>query len=73
MMVRECGSRRDASLAKQSRGQKMRSAIQSNVLGVSIDKDARHGSMGVMKYLKESCYHRIKYSEANSLAALMRK
>ena len=51
----------------------MRAAIQSNVLGVSIDKDTRHGSMGVMKYLRESCYHRIKYSVANSLAALMRK
>ena len=51
----------------------MRAAIQSNVLGVSIDKDARHGSMGVMKYLRESCYHRIKCSVANSLAILMRK
>ena len=73
MIVQEGGSRRDASLAKQSRDQKMRSAIQSNVLGVSIDKDARHGSMRVMKYLRKSCYHHIKYSVVNSLAALMRK
>ena len=29
--------------------------------------------MGVEKYLVESCYHRIKCSVANSLAALMRK
>ena len=45
MMVKEGGLRRDASSAKQSKGQKVQSAIQSNVLGVSIDKDARHGSM----------------------------
>ena len=73
MMVQEGGSKRDASLTKQSKGQKVRSAIQSNVLGVSIDKDACYGSMGVIKYLRESCYYRIKYSVANSLAALMRK
>jgi len=45
MMVQEGGLRRDASSAKQSKGQKVQFAIQSNVLGVSIDKDARHGSM----------------------------
>ena len=45
MMVQEGSSRRNASSAKQSKGQKVWSTIQSNVLGVSIDKDARHGSM----------------------------
>ena len=76
MMVQEGGPRRDASLAKQSRGQKVWSAIQSNVLGVSVDKDARNGSMGqrgAMKYLRESYYHRIEYSVTNSLTSLMRK
>jgi len=60
MMVREGGPRRDASLAKQSRGQRVRFAIQINVLGISIDKDACHGSMGAMKYLRENCCHCIK-------------
>ena len=58
---------------KQGRGQKVRSAIQSNILGISIDKDACHGGMEAMKYLRESCYHRIECSVVNSLAALMRK
>ena len=76
MMVKEGGLRRDASSAKQGRGQKVQFALQGDVLGVSIDKDAHHGSMEqrrAMKYLRESCYHRIKYSVTNSLAALMRK
>ena len=73
MMVQEGGQRRDTSSDKQGRGQKVRSAIQSNILGISIDKDACHGGMEVMKYLRESCYHRIEYFVANSLAALMRK
>ena len=73
MMVQEGGPRRDASLDKQGRGQKVQPVIQCNVLGVSIDKDARHGGMGAMKYLRENCYHRIEYSVANSLTALMRK
>ena len=73
MMVKEGGLRRDASSAKQGRDQKVQFALQGDVLGVSIDKDTRHGSMGAMKYVKESCYHRIKCSVANSLAALMRK
>ena len=38
-----------------------------------MDKNARHGGMGVIKYLRESCYHHIKGSVVNSLAALMRK
>ena len=36
--VREGGLRRNASSAKQSRCQKVWSAIQSNVLGCPIDK-----------------------------------
>ena len=61
---------------KQSRGQKVRSAVQSNVSGGSIDKDIHHESTRqreVMKYLRENCHHRIEYSTANSLAALMWK
>ena len=61
---------------KQSRGQKVQSAVQSNVSGSSIDKDIHHESTRqreVMKYLRESCYHRIKYSTINSLTALMWK
>ena len=73
MMVKEGGLRRDASSTKQGRCQKVQFAIQSNVLRVSIDKDARHGSMRAMKYLRESCYYHIKCSVTNSLAALMRK
>ena len=33
----------------------------------------RTGQMGAMKYLRESCCHRIECSVTNSLAALMRK
>ena len=76
MRAQEGGSRRKVSLAKQNRGQKVWSAIQSNVLGNSIDKDSHHGNMGqrgAMKYLRENCYHRIECSVTNSLAALMRK
>ena len=73
MIAREDGLRRDASSTKQGRGQKVRSAIQDNVLGISVDKNARHGSMGTIKYLRENCYHSIKGFVANSLAALMRK
>lgn len=73
MMVQEGGLRRDASLDRQGKGQKVRPVIQSNILGVSIDKDARHGGMGAMKYLRENCYYHIECSVSNSLAALMRK
>ena len=74
--VQEGGPRRNASSTEQSRGQKVRSAIQSNVPGDSIDKDTHHESTGqreTMKYLRESCYHRIECFVANSLAALMWK
>ena len=76
MRVQEGGPRRNASLAEQSRGQMVWSAIQSNISGDSIDKDIHHESTGqrkAMKYLRESCYHRIECSVTNSLAALMRK
>ena len=68
--------RRSISLAKQSRGQKVCYVIQSDVSGISINKDMhceRIGQIGAEKYLRESCYHRIKCSAANSLTALMRK
>ena len=75
MRVQEGGPRRNASSAEPSRGSKMWSVIQGNVPGDSIDKDTHHESTGqreVIKYLRESCYHRIKCSIANFLAALMR-
>jgi len=49
---------------------------KSNVPGDFIGKDIYHESTRqrkVMKYLRESCYHRIKYSATNSLATLMWK
>ena len=76
MMVQKGGLKRNASSAEQSRCQKMWSAIQSNVSEDSIDKDIHHertGQREAMKYLRESCYHRIECSAANSLAALMWK
>ena len=50
--------------------------IQCDILGNSTDKDMHYeriGGMGVKKYLRENCYHRIECSIANSLTALMRK
>ena len=38
-MFQECGPRRNASSTEQSRGQKVRLAIKSNILGNSTDKD----------------------------------
>ena len=72
--VREGGPRRNAFSAKQSRGQKVWSAIQSNVSVYPIDKNTYHESTGqreTMKYLRESCHYCIKCSAANSLSALM--
>ena len=54
----------------------MWSATQSNVPGDPINKNTHHESTGqreAMKYLRESCHHRIKCSVAKSLAALMWK
>ena len=76
MMVQKGGLKRNASSAEQSRSQKMWSTIQSNVSEDSIDKDIHHESTGqrkAMKYLKESCYYRIKCAIANPLAALVWK
>ena len=52
----------------------MCSVIQGDVPGNSVDKDTlceRTRQIGVGKYLRESCYHRIKCSAANFLAALI--
>ena len=49
---------------------------KSNVPGDTVDKDIHHESTGqrkAMKYLRESYYHHIEYSVANSLAILMRR
>ena len=54
----------------------MCSIVQGDVPGCSIDEDMlceRTGQMGAGKYLRESCYHRIGCSAANSLATLMMK
>ena len=76
MRVQKSDLRRNASLAEQNRGQKVWSAIKSNVLENSIDKDKyQEGTeqREAIKYLQESCYHDIECSVANLLAALMRK
>ena len=74
--AREGRPRRSISSTKRSRGQKVCSVIQSDVLGSSIDKNMhceRTWQMGAVKYLRESYYHRIKCFATNSLTALMRK
>ena len=63
-------------MAKRNRGQKECLVIPGDLLGNSSDNDIRYeriGQLGGGKYLRESCYHRIECSAANSLAALMRK
>ena len=53
--VQESGPRRNASSAEQSRGLKVWSAIQGNVIGDSIDKNTHHegtGQKGSVKYLR---------------------
>jgi len=74
--VQEGGLRRNASSAEQNRGLKVWPTIQGNIPRDSIDKDTHHegiGQRGTMKYLRESCYHRIECSITNSLAALIWK
>ena len=74
--VKEGGSRRNALSAEQSWGPKAWFAIYGNIPRDSIDKDTYHegtGQSGTMKYLRESYYHCIECSTANSLAALMWK
>ena len=76
MRAQEGGPRRNVSSTKQNKGQKVWSVIQNNVPRDSIDKDTHHGSTsqrGTMKYLRKSCYHRIKCFIANSLVTLMWK
>ena len=76
MRVQEGGPRRNASSAKQSRSSKVWSAIYGNISRDFIDKDTHHEGTGqreTMKYLRESCCHRIKCFVANSLIVLMRK
>ena len=49
---------------------------QGDLPGSSSNRDVPHKRtrrMGTQKYLGESCYHRIEYSVANSLTALIRK
>ena len=76
MRVKKSDPRRNASSGEQSRDHKVWSDVKSNVLDNSTDEDKYQKGIGqreAMKYLRESCYHRIKCSAANSLAALMRK
>ena len=73
--VQKGGSRKNASLAEQSRGSKVWSTIQGKIPGDSIDKDMHHESTGqreAIKYLRKSCYHHIECSVTKSLAILMR-
>ena len=72
--VQESGPRMNSSSADQSRGLGLRFAFQGNILGDSTGRDTHPEGTGqrrTMKYLKESCYHRIEYSAANSSAALI--
>ena len=49
---------------------------QSDLPGSSNNRDVCHKhtrNMGTQKYLRESCYHRIKCFVANFLAVLIRK
>ena len=76
MRVQKSDPRKDASSAEQSRGQKMRFAIKSNVLDNSNVEDKYQEGTGqreAIKYLRESYYHCIECSIVNTLAALMRK
>ena len=68
--------KRNASLAKQDRGQKVQSAIKSNPPKDSTGNGEYKRSIrqgGAKKYLRKSYYHRIKCSAANPLVALMWK
>ena len=74
MIVQEGGPRRNASSAEQSRGQKVQSPIKSNVSDSSIDENKYQEGTGqreAMKYLSESCYHRIEFSTTNFLVIVV--
>ena len=68
--------RRCISSAKRNKGQKECLVIQGDHPGNSNDNVIRHECTGQLrggKCIRESCYHRIECSAANSLTALMRK
>ena len=68
--------RKNASLAKQDKGQKVRFAIKSNPPKDSTGNGEYKRSIRqrrAKKYLRESCYHLIECSAANPLVALMWK
>ena len=74
MRVQKSDPRKDASSAEQSRGQRMRFAIKSNVLDNSNVKDKYQEGTGqrkAVKYLRESYYHHIKCSATHFLVAFM--
>ena len=68
--------RRNISSDKRNTDQGVCLIVQSDISGNSTDEDVCHKrmrGMGAKKYLRESCYHRIKCTIVNSLTALMRK
>ena len=70
------GPRRNISSVRQNKDQNVCPIIQGDVSGGSIYKDMDYvhtERVGARKYLRENCNHRIEYSTANSLTALMRK
>ena len=72
----EGSPRRNASSAKQGRGQKVRSVIKCNPSKDSTGNGEYKGSIrqrGVKKYLRKNCYHRTECSVAKPLVALMWK
>ena len=76
MMLQGGDPRRNAFSAEQRRGQKVQSDIKSHVPENSTSENKYQEGTGqreAMKYLRETYYHRIKCSAANSLTALMRK
>ena len=76
MKVWEGSSRRNASSAKQSRCHKVWPAIKSKTSNNSTGKDKHQEETGQReceKYLGKNCYHYIKCSTTDSLAALMWK
>ena len=73
-MAQEGEPRINTSSASQNWGQKRWSVVQSNVQGSSTGTDKHYGDIRqerVQNILGESYCHRIKYTAANSLAALM--
>ena len=74
MRVQKSDLSRNASSVEQSQGQKMRFVIKSNIPNNSTDEDKYQEGTGqreAMKYLRESYYHHIECSAANSVTTLM--